>query len=341
MTAPLKGEIDPGAFTHTQFAHCESGVASNLLRHYGLQISEPMAFGIGSGLFFGHLPFVKVNGIPGTTYRIWPGGIFNKLCKRLGVKMVSQKFKQPAKAMAALDELLKEGIPVGMQTSVYYLPYLPPAYRFHFNAHNLVVFGKDGEDYLVSDPVMEEVAKIDYDSLAKARFAKGYPEPSGKLYYPVEVPKQVDLSKAIKQGIDQTCNFMLRVPVPMLGVKGIKFLGKRVKKYPQLGDRRATLFLGNIIRMQEEIGTGGAGFRFMYAAFLQEVANYLERDELKPMAQELTAIGDQWRQFAFDAGRICKSRESHANGYDLLSDRLMAIASQETDFYKKLWKVKL
>ncbi|MEY4895573.1 MAG: hypothetical protein RI890_372, partial [Actinomycetota bacterium] len=39
-------------FKHQLQAHCESGVTSNLLKHYGLPISEPLAFGIGSGLFF-------------------------------------------------------------------------------------------------------------------------------------------------------------------------------------------------------------------------------------------------------------------------------------------------
>ena len=39
-------------FVHHQSAHCENGVASNLLRHKGVNISEPMVFGIGSGLFF-------------------------------------------------------------------------------------------------------------------------------------------------------------------------------------------------------------------------------------------------------------------------------------------------
>jgi hypothetical protein len=51
-------------FQHHQSAHCESGVTSNLLYHYGLKVSEPLAFGIGSGLFFAHIPFIKVNGIP-------------------------------------------------------------------------------------------------------------------------------------------------------------------------------------------------------------------------------------------------------------------------------------
>ncbi len=131
------------AFEHHQHAHCESGVSSNLLGHAGVDISEPMAFGIGSGLFFGHLPLLKVNGIPGTTYRIWPGAIFKWVTQRLGVKIHTEKFQHPAKAMQALDDVLATGKPVGMLSSVFYLPYLPEAFRFHFNAHNLVVFGKE------------------------------------------------------------------------------------------------------------------------------------------------------------------------------------------------------
>ena len=43
-------------FAHRQSAHCESGVTSNLLLHRGLEISEALAFGLGSGLFFGYVP---------------------------------------------------------------------------------------------------------------------------------------------------------------------------------------------------------------------------------------------------------------------------------------------
>jgi len=39
-----------------------------------------------------------------------------------------------------------------------------------------------------------------------------------------------------------------------------------------MGKRDAALNLAQVIRMLEEIGTGGAGFRFIYGAFLQEAA---------------------------------------------------------------------
>jgi hypothetical protein len=310
-------------FRHTQTAHCESGVISNLLGHYGLKISEPMAFGIGAGIFFGHLPFVKVNGVPGTTYRIWPGAIFQRVCKRLGVKMESEKFSTPEKGMQALDNVIAAGIPVGLQSSVYYLPYFPPSYRFHFNAHNLVVYGKENGQYLVSDPVMETVTTIDPDSLSQARFAKGFPAPKGKMYYPTAVPSSVSFEQPIKAGIEQACHFMLKIPIPLFGVKGIRYLAKKVKDYAENpGDRKATLYLGNIIRMQEEIGTGGAGFRFLYAAFLQEASTILKKDELSKLAAEFTETGDLWRNFAFAAGRVCKNRSADSVSYKELSEML-------------------
>ena len=329
-------------FNHVQTAHCECGVISNIFRYYGLEISEPMALGIGAGIFFGHLPFVKVNGVPGTTYRVIPGAIFKRVCKRLGVKMESKTFSSPEKAATELDRVLEKGMPVGLQTSVYYLPYFPPSYRFHFNAHNLVIYGKDGDNYKVSDPIMDTVTEIDPLSLAEARFAKGFPAPNGKMYYPVHVPQQVSFEQPIKAGIKQACSDMLNIPLPFFGVKGINFLAKRIRHYPEkVGDRKAVLYLGNIIRMQEEIGTGGAGFRFMYAAFLQEAAGMLKRDELIGLAQDLTKVGDIWRNFAFTAGRVCKSRATNGGSYAELSDMLQECAVQEEVFFRKLAALKL
>jgi len=299
-----------------------------------------MAFGIGAGIFFGHLPFVKVNGVPGTTYRIWPGAIFQRVCERLGVKMQSQKFSSPEKAQQELDRVIAQGTPVGVLSSVYYLPYFPPSYRFHFNAHNLVIYGKENDRYLVSDPVLEATATIGPEALVRARFARGMPEPKGKMYYIKEVPGSIDLAKGIKDGIKQTCFFMSSPPVPWFGVNAIHLLAKKIEQYPKkLTPRQCTLYLGNIIRMQEEIGTGGGGFRFLYAAFLQEAAQHTGNNELGTLSERYTAIGDQWRHFAYSAARICKARNSDLVSYTELSKLLHDIGDKEKQFFKDLKKV--
>src|SRR4051812_12515247 len=96
------------SFQHHHSAHCESGVTSNLLKNSGVEISEAMAFGIGSGLFFVHMPFVKVMGIPLTSYRSFPGGIFKKTCKRLGVPYKYKNFGNALTGSRALEDIVKE-----------------------------------------------------------------------------------------------------------------------------------------------------------------------------------------------------------------------------------------
>ena len=321
-------------FPHRQSAHCESGVTSNLLLYHGIDCSEALAFGIGEGLFFGYLPFLRINHLPLTTFRCAVGNIFTKVNNRLGVEVHRSRYRSPAKAMEALDHKLSEGIPVGCQTGAYWLPYFPPAFRFHFNMHNLVVMGRDGDDYIISDPVFEDVVSCNREDLMKARFAKGALAPKGAMYYLKEVPANPDLKSAILAGLLAVCKTMTKTPIPFLGIRGINFMAKRLSRWPdKLGEERAILHLGQLIRMQEEIGTGGGGFRFMYAAFLQEAAELLGRKSLDEFSERMTLVGDKWRQFAVSGARICKKRARDKDTYQHLGDILRQCAKDEQRIY--------
>jgi hypothetical protein len=324
-------------FVHRQSAHCESGVTSNLLHHHGLELSEAMAFGLGSGLFFGYVPFIKLNHLPLITYRNAPGSIFKNVSKRLKVKIAREKFRSPARAEAALDALLARGVPVGAQTGAYWLPYFPPALRFHFNMHNLVVCGREGDDYLISDPVFPDFVHCAAGDFEKARFAKGAMAPKGKLYYIRSMPETIDLGKAADAALRDVCRSMLKTPIPYAGVRGMHLLAKHLEAWPlKLGARKAGIHLGHMIRMQEEIGTGGGGFRFIYAAFLQELATRLERPALVPLSERMTAIGDRWRDFAVSGARICKGRATAADTYPALAARLRDCAEAERAIFTDL-----
>ena len=325
-------------FQHTQAAHCENGAIVNLLQSKGFEISEPMAFGLGSGIFFVYLPFIKVNHAPAISYRPLPGMIFNRMAKHLGIKVKRQKFKNPKKAQEALDENLKNNIVTGLLVGVYHLPYFPDEYRFHFNAHNIVVFGKENGRYLVSDPVFDYTVSLSEAELEKVRYAKGALAPNGHMYHPVHIPEKFDLAPAIKKAIHKTCRDML-APVPIVGVKGMRMVAKAILKWhKKLGPVKANHNLVNMIRMQEEIGTGGGGFRFIYAAFLQEAGTYLQNNALLNLSKELVEIGDKWRDFALEASRVVKKRSNTENVYQVLSDQLMQLADLEEAFFKKLKK---
>lgn len=325
------------AYQHRQSAHCENGATAGLLSHYGVEMSEAMAFGLGAGLFFGYIPFIRLNHLPLTTFRIAAGSIFKRVTRELGIKITTRKFRDQQLAMTVLDETIGKGVPVGLQTGAWWLPYFPAAYRFHFNMHNLVVFGKTDNKYLISDPVFPEPVVCAADDLRKARFAKGALAPKGKMYCLSEVPANIDFPKAIRNGIRTVTKAMLKYPLPIIGISGIRFLARRLENWPaKLGEEKALLHLGQLIRMQEEIGTGGAGFRFIYAAFLQEAAAHLHDDRFIGFSERMTAIGDRWREFAVRAARNCKGRAGEEDSFPAMAEILREIAALEEKLYLDL-----
>jgi len=327
-------------FIHRQSAHCESGVTANLLKHNGYSISEAMAFGIGGGLFFGYFPFIKINHLPLITFRGAPGSIFKKCASRLGVPVTSRQFRDPQRGMDALDASIAAGIPVGLQSGVYWLPYFPAALRFHFNAHNLVVYGREGDEYLISDPIIEKPVRCSSAVLERARYAKGALAPKGRMYSIGQVPGEIPLAAAIRAGIKEVATRMVKVPIPLIGVRGMRMLARHLQYWPdKFGDKQSIIHLGHLIRMQEEIGTGGGGFRFIYAAFLQEAAAVLELPRLEILAQEMTQIGDMWRRIALLGARRCKGRNSTDNTFPALAELMRECSLREEKLFRELLHV--
>ena len=332
-------------FEHKPAAHCENGVIVNLLKFYGFEISEAMVFGLASGLFFTHIPFLKMTGMAVTSFRTFPGVLFSRVAKLLGFKIKVKRFRNKERAMKKLDETLLTGIPVCCVVGMYYLPYAPFEYRFHFNGHNICIIGKDAQDnYLVSDPITIEKVSISRNDLIKVRFAKGGPYPLlGQMYWIKSVPKQLpDLEPIIRYAIKRNCRLMTSQPklIKWVGVNGIFYLSKVIRTWEhKMGKRKAALNLANIVRMLEEIGTGGAGFRYMYAAFLQEAEKILRIPELNDFSIKMTQIGDLWRDFAYKAARIFKQRKGENYSYNQIADILYNIAELEKNFFIDLKKV--
>lgn len=318
-------------FQHHHAAHCESGVASNLFSHYGATLSEPMAFGLSSALSFAYIPFVKLTGFPLIAYRMPPKFILKGLRKPFDVRMHFETFRNGEQGQRRLDELLAQGKVVGLQTSVYWLPYFPQDMRFHFNAHNLLVYGKDGDDYLISDPVAQDPQRCASADLQRARFAKGVLAPKGLLYYPGTLGCTHVSAAAVRKAIVKTTRIMLG-PVPIVGVRGMRMLANKIQRLK--ADEYGMNYIGHIVRMQEEIGTGGAGFRFLYASFLQEAAALCALPELDILAERLNAIGDDWRSFALQAVRMIKGRD--AIDFAALAQSLRQLAQQEREFFLAL-----
>jgi hypothetical protein len=266
-----------------------------------------------------------------------PKFIIKGLQKPLGLKMRFETFRSPEAGEKRLNELLDAGQLVGMQTSVFWLPYMPEDLRFHFNAHNVLAYGRDAASgtYQLSDPVIESPVTCAPADLRRARFAKGVLAPKGLLYYPEGKPSEPDWAKVLPKAIKKTTRILLDSPVPIIGVRGIRRLANAVERLDAQGTPAAAkMFIGQVVRMQEEIGTGGGGFRFIYASFLQEAAERLARPAFNELSETLIDIGDEWREFALATARMIRDRDPLNPA--VLADKLRAIADREQAFFRDL-----
>lgn len=341
----MNTDIRTEEFHHVQAAHCENGVTTALLRHHGLDfMTEPLAFGMGSGLFYIQIPFLTINNGPAISFRTMPGAIFARTCKALGVEVSRKKFSSQEKAQLFLDKKISEGVPVGCQVGVFHLTYFPKEYRFHFNAHNLIVYGREGDQYNISDPIMENVTHLSAQELNRVRFAQGPLAPKGHIYFPERIGAINDdlIRKGIVTGIKRNVRDMLRIPGNFAGVDGIRHTSNHIRKWrDKLGLKKASLYLGQIVRMQEEIGTGGGGFRFLYGAFLEESAAWLQDDRLANLSEDFTRAGDLWRGSAIKMAGVYKGRLTEQKDFEEIADMLVNIREVEKEAFQKLSKLNL
>lgn len=327
-------------YHHQMAAHCESGTLTTMLNNKGLQITEPMLFGISSGIFFGYFHKMKAFTFPTFIVRSRPGDMRKVAEKRLGIRFATERFRDPKTGMEALDRLLDHQIPVGNQVDFFYMDYLPEWERVHINVHYMTVVGKEGNEYLVSDSYFPKLTRLNADSLRKAKFAGGSMSPKGFIFYPVSVPASINYEKAIPKGIKKACFNMLKLPVPFIGIKGIRKFADKVVEWPSLA--RDTDHLSHEIMkiniLLEDQGTGGAGFRFMYATFLQQAADVLNRPEYREFSKRMMEIGDGWREVSLFAARIGKNRDLGPEKMQQLSGLIRERADAEEKFFRELYK---
>jgi hypothetical protein len=211
----------------------------------------------------------------------------------------------------------------------------------HYNMHNMIVYGHDNGNYFISDTLMENLVEINYEDLMRVRFAKGAFAPQGRMYYPTHVPTGIDIKPAIIKGIRKTANNMVGIPFPLVGAKGIRYLAGRMRKWEKnLGPAKASYYLGQVLRMEEEVGTAGAGFRFIYGAFLEEASTTLNQPWLRELSIEMGENANKWREFSYLGSRNCKKRGKPDQSYDFLADILLEVADREEKIFKKLATIK-
>ncbi len=297
-------------FKHRAAGHCETGSVSSLVTHHGFEMSEPMALGIASGITFFYLPFVKIWNFPLLSFRMAPRSIITGVEKLLGIKFFKTTFKDQKLAMDELDKCLANDQPAGCTAGISALPYFTPEMRIYFNAHSTIAIGKEGDEYIISDPVFDHTNRCSARDYQRARFVKGANAPDGFMWYPTFIPEKIDFPPAIQKAIKSTVKMMLQPMFPFVGLKGINTVIKKVEGLQKNPDKKYVKgFLNHIVLFQEEVGTGGAGFRYMYAGFLKEAYEIMKIPQLEKAADQFIATGDVMRKCAVAMAKVVRGKQ--------------------------------
>lgn len=278
-----------------QGQHCETTATGTLLLQLGIELSEPMLFGLGEGLSYIYWN-MKTMDSPFIGGRVKPDILTQNIAKNLHLELTVRETSSSQKAWASVKEIIDNGQPVGLKMDCYHLEYF--SNPFHFAGHYAAIYGYDEQNAFLIDTLQQGCqVQTSLQSLAMARAEKG-PMASKNLYYTLKKSEKIfDLKEATMNAIRNNAIEYLNPPITNIAYKGIlKTSSEIVKWFNTSNDIKAEFGLSAM--MMEKAGTGGALFRNLYRDFLKESYEILELTPIKTGYEAFTEIAELWTTVA-------------------------------------------
>lgn len=271
--------------------HCETTATGTLLRQIGIELSEPMLFGLGEGLGFIFWNMKSMN-FPFIGGRVKPDVLTENIARNLNLELTVKETSSTQKAWENVKEIIDNGQVVGLKLDCFHLQYF--SRPFHFAGHYTALYGYDNENaFLVDTKQQGGQVKTSLKSLALARAEKG-PMSSKNLYYTLRKTDQKDnLKTAIITAIKNNATEHINPPITNIGYKGIYKTSSEIVKWFKTSKDIENDFKTSAMLM-EKAGTGGALFRNLYRDFLKESYDLLKLDKLKTGHEAFVEVADLW-----------------------------------------------
>ncbi|MFE0591193.1 BtrH N-terminal domain-containing protein [Micromonospora echinospora] len=275
--------------------HCETTTLGVLLRHAGVDLSEPMLFGLGEGLGFVYWDARNMD-FPFLGGRTKPTTITRTVADRLGLTLHVQETASPRRAWQNVAAAVTAGRPVGLQLDCYHLDYFTT--KVHFGGHFVAMYGYDDTHaYLVDTAQQGGAVTTTLTSLERARNERG-PMTARNLSYTVASPThRPDLGGAIRTAVRNNAHAFLDPPIANLGHRGIDKAARQVTRWLDRANDPSR-DLPQAAALMERGGTGGALFRAMYRDFLAECATIVDDDHVRLGHRMYAEIAPLWTEVA-------------------------------------------
>lgn len=271
--------------------HCETTATGTLLNQIGVELSEPMLFGIGEGLGFIFWN-MKMMDFPFIGGRIKPDALTQNIARNLDLKLEVEETASSKKAWENTKNKIDKDIPVGLKLDCYHLDHFTN--KIHFAGHYVAIYGYDETfAYLVDTDQQGSKVKTSLKSLESARKEKG-PMSSKNLSYTIQGEnKGYDLKKSIMVAIKNNARDYLNPPIKNIGYKGVLKASDEIKQWFKDSKDIERDFKTTAMLM-EKGGTGGALFRNLYRDFLKESYDLLKVEELNDAYKMFIEIALLW-----------------------------------------------
>jgi hypothetical protein len=294
LSSPL-AQPDTGIrFTHRTGNHCGSSAIRDLLEFHGILLTEAFCFGLGSGLGISYLApseapvryMVHVRSL----------GFEERVLQTFAPSMAWSTFASSDVAMGELEQRLDAGFPALLLTDIFHLPYYGSS--THFPGHAIMAWGRSrgSGDVFVTDTERPDLLAVPRDNLALARFSSQEPFlHQGNMYSPDSLQLAGSLCEAARAAV--RCNAELLLSGTLCsGIAALRHWREQLPLWASEGNWRWTARFA--YQLIERRGTGGGGFRTMYADFLDELAlldDDIRRSTLPTLMRESAAA---WKQLA-------------------------------------------
>jgi len=289
--------------------HCETVATGNLLRSAGLELSEPMMYGLGQGLSFGVFTFKRVpNPIIGGRTR--PHAITETLAKHLDLDVEYRETRSEKRAWDNIAGFIDRGIPVGVQINCRYLDYFSSS--IDFAGHFVAAYGYDDDEVLVVDTIQQGGAQAtSRDRFAEGRLWRG-PMAANAKTWTISCPNnEVDWRRVIPAAIRSNVEDYLNPPIRNFGAAGIRKTASLIEAWPE------TYSAANIAQvgaLMERGGTGGGLFRNLYRDFIAEASALIDDEPLADTVERFDEISELWTTISAHLESV------PTNGFDRLKD---------------------
>ena len=285
-------------YRHRTGEHCASTAIRNVLDFHGIQLSEPMIFGLSSGLGFHYLASDELS--PTRMFHGRTATLETDFHENVAIPFADQQEPDDGRAWDALRRELDAGNPVMISTDTYYLGYQNTT--SHFPGHRCVVVGYDGasETVQIADRRFDEPQTCGFDELRRSRNAPDYPMRCNNQYarFLGEVKLGRRLDDAIRVALRRNARHMLD-PDDCELPSGIPAMRRLADELPHWGAATDWSWAARFgYQIVERRGAGGSFFRSLEADFLAEAAPRVPELERAGLPAAMREIAADWRALA-------------------------------------------